>query len=147
MILDTLDNLSSYAALNPLFPEVIDYLLSTDLNALQEGKIVLKENDIIVNVQLANGKTPEDAYLETHRVMVDFLIPLSATETMGYTPGYKIADAPYDEAKDMAKAVRPADTYINVAPGMFAIFFPQDGHAPCITTEKQIKKIIVKVKA
>ncbi|MBR3398726.1 MAG: YhcH/YjgK/YiaL family protein, partial [Prevotella sp.] len=32
-------------------------------------------------------------------------------------------------------------------PGEFAIFFPQDGHAPCISQEEGIKKAIFKVKA
>ena len=39
-----------------------------------------------------------------------------------------------------------AETYIAVKPGMFAIFFPQDGHAPGITPDG-VKKVIVKVKA
>ena len=30
---------------------------------------------------------------------------------------------------------------------MMAIFFPQDGHAPCITGAPEIKKAIFKVKA
>jgi len=29
---------------------------------------------------------------------------------------------------------------------MFAVFFPQDGHAPCISQEKELKKAIFKVK-
>ena len=36
--------------------------------------------------------------------------------------------------------------YVAVKPGMFAIFFPQDGHAPGITPDG-VKKVIVKVKA
>jgi biofilm protein TabA len=39
-----------------------------------------------------------------------------------------------------------AETYVTVKPGMFAIFFPQDGHAPGITPDG-VKKVIVKVKA
>ena len=34
-----------------------------------------------------------------------------------------------------------------VQPGQFAIFFPQDGHMPCITDAPEIKKAIFKVKA
>ena len=34
-----------------------------------------------------------------------------------------------------------------VNPGQFAIFFPRDGHAPCITDTPEIKKAIFKIKA
>ena len=38
-----------------------------------------------------------------------------------------------------------ADSYVTCLPGMFAIFFPQDGHAPCIAGVPEIKKAIFKV--
>jgi beta-galactosidase beta subunit len=36
---------------------------------------------------------------------------------------------------------------VTVKPGQIVIFFPQDGHAPCIIDEPEIKKAIFKVKA
>ena len=39
-----------------------------------------------------------------------------------------------------------AQTYVTVNPGQMAIFFPQDGHAPCISGEAEIKKAIFKIK-
>ena len=38
-----------------------------------------------------------------------------------------------------------AQNFITVQPGQFCIFFPEDGHQPCIA-EGQFHKIIVKVK-
>ena len=58
----------------------------------------------------------------------------------------ELKDAPYSEEKDITFFEGPADSYIDVKPGMFAIFFPQDGHAPAITPNG-VKKIIIKVKA
>lgn len=148
MVIDTLDNLEKYASLNPLFPEVIKFLTSTDLNSLEIGKIVLKENDLIVNVAQAAPKSKEEAKLETHQEFIDIQIPLSAAETMGYTAGKDClpVDAPYNEEKDITFFKGLATDYLTIKPGMFAIFFPQDGHAPAIT-EQGVKKIIVKVKA
>ena len=54
--------------------------------------------------------------------------------------------AAYNAEKDITFFEGLAETYITVKPGMFAIFFPQDGHAPGITLEG-VKKVIVKVKA
>ena len=75
-------------------------------------------------------------------------VPLSGTEIMGYTPGKDCvpADAPDSAEKDITFFEGLAETYIAVKPGMFAIFFPQDGHAPGISPDG-VKKVIVKVKA
>lgn len=148
MVLDTLDNLEKYASLNPLFAEAVRYLKATDLNSLEVGKVVLKENDLIVNIAQTDPKTKEEAKLETHNEFIDIQIPLSGTEVMGYTAGKDClpADAPYNSEKDITFFTGLATDYITVKPGMFAIFFPQDGHAPGITPTG-VKKVIVKVKA
>lgn len=148
MVVDTLENLGNYASLNPLFAQAIEFLKSTDLNALEVGKTVLKENDLVVNIQQTAPKTKEQAKLETHNVFIDIQIPLSGTEVMGYTAAKDCvpADAPYNAEKDITFFEGAADDYITVKPGMFAIFFPQDGHAPGITPTG-VKKVIVKVKA
>ena len=66
---------------------------------------------------------------------------------MGYTAAKDCvpADAPYNAEKDITFFSGLAESYIEVKPGMFAIFFPQDGHAPGITPDG-VKKVIVKLK-
>ncbi len=147
MVIDTIDNLEKYASLNPLFAKAFEYLKSTDLNALEPGKVALQGADLVVNISLAKGKTKEQAQLETHKKFIDIQIPLSCTETMGYTPANALPEEEYNEEKDITKFAIPSESYIDVKPGMFAIFFPQDGHAPCISSEETIKKVIVKVLA
>ncbi len=53
----------------------------------------------------------------------------------------------YNEAKDctLYPGVK-AQTLVTCKPGQFAIFFPQDGHQPCIG-KGDIHKAIFKVKA
>lgn len=149
MVVDTIENLEKYASLNPLFAQAIEYLKSTDLNAIETGtKVELKGKDLVVNFAEAKPKTKEEAKLETHNKFIDIQIPLSATEIMGYTPGNECvpADAPYNAEKDITFFEGLAADYITIKPGMFAIFFPQDGHAPAIS-ETGVKKVIVKVLA
>ena len=38
MIIDTLDNLAQYEAVNPLFKDVVDFLKKNDLAQLEPGK-------------------------------------------------------------------------------------------------------------
>ena len=147
MIIDTLDNLGKYVGLNPLFADVVDFLQKNDLNALDEGKHLIKDKDLFVNIQTAKGRTKEEAVLETHIQMIDIQIPLSVEETFGYTPLCDLPDFEYKAEKDITKyGTTMAQTYVTCRPGQMAIFFPQDGHAPCIS-DKDIKKAIFKVKA
>ncbi|MCL1607739.1 MULTISPECIES: YhcH/YjgK/YiaL family protein [Bacteroidaceae] len=146
MIIDTLENLEQYASVNPRFAKAIEYLKSTDLNAQEPGKVELDGKDLVVNFSIAKGKTKEQAQLETHKNFIDIQIPLSCTEVMGYTPACNLPEGEYNAEKDITKFAMPSEAYIPVHPGMFAIFFPQDGHAPCISEEESIRKVIVKVR-
>lgn len=147
MVIDTLDNLGKYVSLNPLFKDVIEFIKTNDLYSLEAGKHFIKDKDLFVNIQNAKGKTKDVALLETHKKMIDIQIPLSTQETYGYTPLCDLPDAEYNAEKDITKYEGLADTYVTCKPGEFAIFFPQDGHAPCISDEAEIKKAIFKVLA
>ncbi|MBP3511955.1 MAG: YhcH/YjgK/YiaL family protein [Prevotella sp.] len=148
MVIDTLDNLSKYESLNPLFKDVVEYLRNNDINTVEEGKHEIKGADLFVNVTTAKGKTKEEAVMETHKKMIDIQIPLSVAETYGYTPLCNLPEAEYNAEKDITKMPGiAAESYVTCQPGMFAIFFPQDGHAPCISGEPAIKKAIFKVLA
>jgi YhcH/YjgK/YiaL family protein len=148
MIIDKLENLKNYASLNPLFPKVIEFLQQNDLNALEPGKHEIEGKDLFVNIQMAKGRTPAEAVIETHNKMIDIQIPLSDIETFGYTQRDQLPEAEYNAEKDITKIPDlPADSYITCTPGMFVIFFPQDGHAPCIAGVPELKKAIFKIKA
>ena len=117
MIIDKLENLEKYATLNPLFPKVVEFLKANDLSK------------------------------ETHNKMIDIQIPLTAAETYGYTQRDLLPELPYNEEKDITKIPDlAADSYVTCQPGMMVIFFPQDGHAPCIAGVPEFKKAIFKIK-
>lgn len=148
MVIDTLDNLSKYESMNPLFKDVVEFISNNDLNTLEDGVHPIKGGELFVNITVAKGKEPDAAVLETHKEMIDIQLPLSTAETYGYTPLRDLPEAEYNAEKDIAKMPGlPAQSYITCQPGMFAIFFPQDGHAPCISSEPEIRKAIFKVKA
>ncbi|KAA6351308.1 Toxin-antitoxin biofilm protein TabA [termite gut metagenome] len=147
MIIDTLENLEKYVWLNPLFKEAIAFIKIHDLNAMELGKTELNGKDLILSIAQTTPKTNEEAKLETHNEFIDIQIPLSGVEVMGYTPKKDCipADAPYHAEKDIAFFYGLAENYITVKPGMFAIFFPQDAHAPGISAIG-VKKAIIKVR-
>jgi YhcH/YjgK/YiaL family protein len=148
MIIDTVDNLEKYAAVNPLFPKVVEFLKNNNLETMEPGKYEIVGKDLFVNITMAKGKTPDQAVIETHNKMIDIQIPITAAETFGYTQREMLPEAVYNEEKDITKIPDlAADSYVTCQPGMMAIFFPQDGHAPCIAGVEELKKAIFKVKA
>ena len=147
MIIDTLDNLEKYVSLNPLFQDVIDFLKSNKWEKLEDGKHFIREKDVFVNIQTLKGKTREEAAMEYHRKMIDIQVPISTAETYGYIPVEDLPAAEYKEEKDMAKLPgADSQTFVTVKPGQFVIFMPQDGHAPGISTQPELRKAIFKVK-
>lgn len=148
MIIDNLDNLSKYVALNPLFADVIEFLKTHDLNTMEIGKYPIREKDLFLNLTTAKGRGKEAAVLETHVEMIDIQIPLSCEETFGYTPLTDLPALEYNAEKDITKyGDLMAQTYVTLKPMQMGIFFPQDGHAPCIADQPEIRKAIFKVKA
>ena len=146
MVLDLLENLKSYEALNPHFGKVIDFIVNTDLATLPLGRNEICGDTVYANVMEAKPKAKDEAFIEIHRRYIDIQIPISAGETMGYTPISELPAPDYNEADDAA--VYPvgmsARDYFNVHKGEFVIFFPQDGHAPAITASP-LKKVVIKV--
>ena len=146
MIIDTIDNLGKYVALNPRFADVVEFLKNHDLKTMEPDKYPVKGDDVFVNLQVAKQRTKETCFVESHVKMIDIQIPISCVETYGYSPLEDLPDAAYDAEKDMTiyEGVKPKE-FVTLAPGMMVIFFPQDGHAPCIIEESEIKKAIFKV--
>ena len=147
MVIDTLENFGKYASLNPLFSAVAEYMKEKDIFAQENGIVTLDGKNLFVNFTVAKGKTADEARIETHNRMIDIQIPLSCPETMGYTPRKNLPEAEYNAEKDITFYQGKAEKYITINPGEFVIFFPEDGHAPCVSDNPEIKKAIFKVKA
>ena len=96
MIIDSLQNLKNYESVNPLFSKVIEFLKSHDLKTLEVGKYEIEGKDLFVNITMTKGKTPDEAVIETHDKMIDIQIPITDTETFGYTPRENLPAATYN---------------------------------------------------
>lgn len=146
MIIDTLENLNRYVALNPRIADVVAFISKTDLKSLSGGRHSLNGDDLYVNIEDAKGRTIATAGYETHERMIDIHIPLSTSETYGYLPYADLPEASYDADRDISfYPVLEGGNYVTCRPGEFAIFFPFEGHAPCIG-EGTIHKAIFKLK-
>ena len=133
MIIDKIENLGMYRDLNPLIDDVIRFMKEHDLKNLENGSHPIKGRQLFVNIEDDKGKTGNEAVIEYHRKMIDIQMPLNMPETYGYMPVKDLPKVDFNAEKDIAKVpgVRPRSS-VPACPGEFVMFFPQDGHAPCI---------------
>lgn len=147
MVFDSLINSAKYESLHPAFKKAFDFVKNTDWSKQQPGKIFLDERNLFVNYDVCHTKTAETAKMETHNEYIDIQISLEKEEMMGHTPTCDLKNpiAPYSVEKDITFFTDKAQHFVNVRPGQFVIFWPEDGHQPGIA-EGEWRKIIVKVK-
>ena len=145
MIFSTLSQSSRYAALHSLFPRVFEYIRNTDLLALTPGRYPIVGEQLFVIVENVAGRTREAAQLECHRKYIDIQLVLEGIDEMGWKA---LADctqpvSDYSAEKDIRFFHDAPATWIATPPGMFCIFFPEDAHAPLVSSSN-IRKAIFK---
>ena len=52
----------------------------------------------------------------------------------------------YDEKRDIEFFDCEPETWLTLQPGEFALFFPNDAHAPLVGGEKSIRKAVFKIR-
>ena len=147
MILDHIKNSANYAITSPRVFQALEILRKTNFEELKDGTYLVDGNDFRYSVQSFDTKASNDTP-EAHRDYIDIQYVISGTERMGV-----------GQVEDMALEVeaRPEsdiwfyhgalDT-VTVKPGMFAVFFPNDAHAPGISPVEgtnHVRKCVFKV--
>lgn len=146
MIVDNLNNATFYYNVHPRLEKAFDYLSTIDFASYNEETIEVDGNYIKLIVSTNELKSEKESLLEVHRNHLDIHIPLSQPETFGWKSLCAIEKEvdEYDSEKDVELFNEKPSTYITVQPREFAIFFPDDAHAPLIGTG-ELKKIIFKI--
>jgi len=146
MIIDTIDNIQRYAAIHPSFPHVFEYIRTTNLLTLANGKHVILNDDIFVLIQRGVGQTKAEAKLECHRKYIDIQLVLDGIDEMGWKP---LADCQqaidsFNTANDVQFFEDTPLNWLSTPPNRFCIFFPEDAHSGMVS-EHQLHKAVFKV--
>ena len=148
MIVDTIANAHKYFSVHPLFAKAFDFINQTDLDNATDGKSDIAEG---LKAIFSNkpGVTAEAsiAKFECHNNNIDIQLCIKGVETIGWKPREKcvIENGGYNPDKDVQLYNEQPDMYFRLTDGQFAIFFPEDVHAPMIG-DGEIKKLVIKVK-
>ena len=146
MILAKLTEADRYAALHPLFARAFAFLRNTDLGALDPGMHTIQGEQLFAIVEACPGRSRAEAKLECHRRCIDIQLVLEGVDEMGWKPlGECVEPATdYDAARDIRFFSDSPSSWIATPPGAFCLFFPDDAHAPLVSTG-MIRKVVVKI--
>jgi YhcH/YjgK/YiaL family protein len=144
MILDTLSCAQRYAGLHRRFGHAFRFLAETDLDALPSGRTDIDGDDLFVILDRQDGRGRSGARLEAHRRYIDIQYTVHGEEEIGWTPLAACAApaGPFDGAKDIAFFDDAPRCWLTLPRGSFAIFFPEDAHAPLAATGAVVKAIV-----
>ena len=146
MIFSTLSQSDRYAALHPLFPRAFEYIRNTDLRALLPGHYPIIGDDLFVIIEHMQGRTRVEAQLECHLRYIDIQLVLDGVDEMGWKPLATCREPveDYSAERDIGFFRDAPDSWIAVPPGAFCIFFPEDAHAPLVSSD-YIRKAVFKI--
>lgn len=149
MVLDTLDGAARYAALHRRFGRAFRYLSETDLDALPTGRTDIPgalSDDMFVIIDRKDGRGHDGARLEAHRRYIDIQYTIHGEEEIGWSPLSACASpsGPFDAEKDIVFFDDAPSCWLALPRGSFAIFFPDDAHAP-LAGGGAVTKAIVKI--
>ncbi len=149
MILDALDGSRRLGALHPLFPEAFSFL-ECHASSLEPGRHEIRGGALYASVSDYRTRPLSDLRFEAHERYIDIQLLSRGRERILWSPaaGLEIAK-PYHAEKDILFFEPPREPGVCLLePGLFAVFFPSDAHAPGGErgTGEEVRKIVVKVR-
>lgn len=145
MIYDTIPMLKHYSSLNRHVRTAVDFLNETDLSVLEVGRVDIDGDDVFGMVSLTIGNGKSNVKLETHKKYIDIQIVIDGEDVIGWAPLEKVKGDGYDEVNDLEFSSSQITNWFQLKQNEFAIFFPEDAHAPCASTN-ELKRLVLKLK-
>ena len=149
MIIDTLENAGKYFCVHPLFSKAFDYIKTVNVDTPEDGKYEIDGDHLKAIFMNKQGVTAAEsvAKFECHNTYIDIQLCLHGVERLGWKPRGSCVKqrGAYNPEKDVVFYDDAPDMYFELREGQFAIFYPEDVHAPMIS-EEFIKKLVIKVK-
>lgn len=148
MIADSVENIGRYREI-PVLARVISYIEQQDLNMLPEGRTEIDGERLYVMLQHPSLKCAEEIRPEAHDRCCDLQLVLKGQEIMGYAPRQMLGE-PLEccPERDISFYRGERLSPVLIREGMFAVFFPEDVHAPCIQAGscREVTKAVFKIR-
>lgn len=148
MVFDKIENAERYLGISRNLDRALHYMAETDLSLLEDGKHVIDEDRIFINVMQAVTNPDKNEY-EFHEKYYDIQIDLSGAEDIWFSTEYQEITKPYQEDADIGMGTCDCEAVCHLSPGRFVICEPKEPHLPGVavgTEGKQIRKAVIKVR-
>ena len=147
MILDNIKNLKNYTFLPAQLLRALETIRDTDFSKLEDTTYEVDGKELYFFISSYLTRT-ENLTPEAHRKYIDIQYMITGTECMGVGQLEAMTEeVEANPAKDIWFYHGPMD-WITVQEGMFAVFFPNDAHAPCVSPASganDVRKCVFKV--
>lgn len=149
MIVDALEQIKKYQPLHPRFEKAMSLIAASNINEMPVGETKWEGDDIraiVIQDCLVSEKESTD-YFECHNSYIDIQIVYEGIEKVGWKSRNNCMNprGEYNPEKDVLFFDDAPEIFFNLMPGHFAIYFPEDVHAPMIG-DGMIRKMVVKVR-
>ena len=149
MILDIISNRGRYRHLGGSIERALKYLADTDFSAVEDGRHPI-DGEAIYAMLFSYDTEPESARsFEAHRKYIDVQYLLTGREIIHWAALQELTPAgEYSDEKDIVFLSGESRARLQLTPGTFALFFPEDAHKPnCAWDNPQpARKVVVKVR-
>ena len=128
----------------------LNFLRSTDFSALEPGVVEIDGRNIFAQVLDLTTREPHENRPEVHRRYLDIQFLAWGEEKIGIaidTGNNQTSESLLEQRDIIFYHASEHESFIEMIPGSYAIFFPQDVHRPAChkTVATAIRKIVVKV--
>ena len=128
----------------------LDFLRTTDFTALEPGVVEIDGRNIFAQVLDLTTKEQHENRPEVHRRYLDIQFLAWGEEKIGFaidTGNNQISESLLEQRDIIFYQQMENESFIEMTPGSYALFFPQDVHRPQCHKHKEsaIRKIVVKV--
>ena len=148
MIIDSIKNLGKYAYI-PNVKKAVDFLSSTDLNSVENGKYDLGDGCKVNVSEYDTKEMPDEVVLEAHREYLDIQLTISGEENFVFQAiDLGEPNVPYNDVKDVEFFTAPWYSTVVLNGTNFALIFPNDLHAGSFVTDEsqKVKKFVFKLR-
>jgi YhcH/YjgK/YiaL family protein len=144
MIQDRLVNAKNYFTVHPAFKKAFEFLMRDDLAMLPAGRYEIDGEKVYGIVALGKAPGRHATMLEAHRKYIDIHFVIAGSDEIGWRPLQECIPGDFDEGKDCGFLEDAPQEWIVLPQGEFAIFFPDDAHAP-LAGSGEYHKIVIKI--
>jgi len=116
---------------------------------MADGRQAIDGDEIYALLMTYNSEPETVRSFEAHRRYIDVQFILAGRETIFWVPTEELAaTGDYSDEKDIVFLSGEARARLQLTPGSFAVFYPEDAHKPNCAWDapERVRKVVVKVR-